>query len=891
MSHRPDPSSRTRRTLLGLAALPLAIGHGLASAQAWPNKGIKLVLPSGAGGGSDLFGRPLAEYMSQQLKVPVVVENRPGANGILAHETVVRQPADGYSLVISYPAAVIGNKLTQAKMSHDPLTDLQPIGRIGGGGGNTLIVNADVPVRNLKELVEWVRGKGGEVSYASWGIASGGHFIMEMLKHKLGMKLNHVPYKTVAQIPPDIISGVVPMAWIDSATPVTHVKAGRVRPIAVAAQRRLPQFPDAAPERTGRAIRSRNLVRAVCADWPAPRCPGAFEHGAQPVDPAARDSGLLRAEAECAGAHPHHARAIRAGTAARSRGLETPDRRLQDRPLSPKRSPVIPAQEIRAMTTPAAIDFSRLFGARSIAVIGASADEKTPSGQPLMHLRNLGYPGEVYPVNPRYEVIGQWRCYPSVSALPAAPDVALVAVAAERAPAVLEECGNKGIRFVIMITSGFAEMGEAGMAAQARLLETARRHGISMIGPNCQGMINAADGFSLGFGAPYGLRYNRGGISMTSQSGAWGNAVMILANQEGLGFRHYVSTGNEAQTTSLDLVDWYLDDPQTRLVVSYVEGFQDAHRLVSIGRKALELGKPYLLWKVGTSEAGARAAASHTANLGGEMALYRAAFEQSGIIEVTDVDDLADRAHALLTGRRPGGNRVAVISMSGGAGVLMADHCAAAGLELPTLSPDTLERLRAILPAFAGLNNPIDVTGNVSAREGSFVEALELILADPLVDMLGICLASISGPAGNQIAIDVARVCAATTKPVLVAWCADVERTREGYEALAAVGTPRYDTPVRCARGMDALWHFERARRDHERISAEPGAAPGAPGAAPGPGGPAGRPHRVSGQAGAGRLWHSGHERSAGHHGRTGGGPGRADRLSGGDEDRLADDS
>jgi acyl-CoA synthetase (NDP forming) len=474
------------------------------------------------------------------------------------------------------------------------------------------------------------------------------------------------------------------------------------------------------------------------------------------------------------------------------------------------------------MTTPAAIDFSRLFGARSIAVIGASADEKTPSGQPLMHLRNLGYPGEVYPVNPRYEVIGAWRCYPSVSALPAVPDVALVAVAAERAPAVLEECGRKGIRFVIMITSGFAEMGEAGVAAQARLLETARQHGISMIGPNCQGMINAADGFSLGFGAPYGLRYNKGGISMTSQSGAWGNAVMILANQEGLGFRHYVSTGNEAQTTSLDVVDWYLDDPQTRLVVSYVEGFQDAHRLVGIGRKALELGKPYLLWKVGTSEAGARAAASHTANLGGEMALYRAAFEQSGIIEVTDVDDLADRAHALLTGRRPGGNRVAVISMSGGAGVLMADHCAAAGLELPTLSPLTLERLRAILPAFAGLNNPIDVTGNVSAREGSFVEALELILADPLVDMLGICLASISGPAGNQIAIDVARVCAATTKPVLVAWCADVERTREGYEALAAVGTPRYDTPVRCARGMDALWHFERARRDHERISAEP---------------------------------------------------------------------
>jgi tripartite-type tricarboxylate transporter receptor subunit TctC len=184
--------------------------------------------------------------MSQQLKVPVVVENRPGANGILAHETVVRQPADGYSLVISYSAALIGNKLMLPKMSHDPLVDLQPIGRIGGGGGNVLIVNADLPVRNIKEMVDWVKARGVEVSYASWGIASGGHLVMEMMKHRLGMKLSHVPYKTVAQIPPDIISGVVPIAWIDSATPVTHVKSGRVRAIATAAQRRLPLFPEVA---------------------------------------------------------------------------------------------------------------------------------------------------------------------------------------------------------------------------------------------------------------------------------------------------------------------------------------------------------------------------------------------------------------------------------------------------------------------------------------------------------------------------------------------------------------------------------------------------------------------------------------------------------------------
>lgn len=463
-----------------------------------------------------------------------------------------------------------------------------------------------------------------------------------------------------------------------------------------------------------------------------------------------------------------------------------------------------------------------MFHARSIAVIGASPTTTKPSGQPLLHLKNMGYTGKVYPVNPRYDSVQGWPCYPDIAALPEVPDVALIAVPAEQVARQLIECGRKAITHVIVITSGFSEMGQGGEAAQAELVALAREHGITLVGPNCQGMISVGRGFSLGFGAPYGFQYNKGPISMTSQSGAWGNTVMLLANAAGLGFQNYQSTGNEAATTSLDLVDWYLDDPETGMVVSYVEGFKDAHRVVEIGRKALALNKPYLLWKVGSSEAGARAAASHTANLGGAMALYRAAFRQSGIIEVTDANELADRAQALLSPRKPSGNRVAVVTLSGGAGVLMADHCAPAGLELPELSPATLARLKEILPPYAGLNNPIDLTGNIAARQENMIEALRLVVNDPLVDLMGVCLAAASGPAGIQLAQWVAEVARGTDKPVLVAWVAIQATTQAGYNALAQAQVPRYDTPVRCVLGMDALWRFAKAQQDCLRIASEP---------------------------------------------------------------------
>jgi acyl-CoA synthetase (NDP forming) len=200
-----------------------------------------------------------------------------------------------------------------------------------------------------------------------------------------------------------------------------------------------------------------------------------------------------------------------------------------------------------------------------------------------------------------------------------------------------------------------------------------------------------------------------------------------------------------------------IDDPETRVIAGYVEGFQDAHRLLGIGRRALSAGKPVLVWKVGTSEAGARAAASHTANLGGSMALYRAAFRQSGIIEVKDVGDLADCAKALLPGRLPKGDRMAIVTISGGAGIAMADGAAEGGLQLPTLAPATVNALKEVLPSFAAIANPLDVTASLLNDANLLRVTLEQLANDPNVDMIGLALAAASGKLATELANEIVR--------------------------------------------------------------------------------------------------------------------------------------
>ena len=465
-------------------------------------------------------------------------------------------------------------------------------------------------------------------------------------------------------------------------------------------------------------------------------------------------------------------------------------------------------------------DLERFFNPRSIAIVGASQDLITISGQPLQHLISHGYAGRLYPVNPKYQEVLGVKCYPSIAVLPETPDLVLVLINASRVPGIVRECGARGVPFAIVFSSGYAEIGGAGVGLQRELAAAAAESGIAVLGPNCQGMINIAGSVYAGFGSVFFTKYDAGAVSMVSQSGGFGYSVMNLASKDGgVHFRQMVTTGNEIGVSTLDFIEYFIDDPETEIIVGYIEGLKDARRLVGVGRKALAKKKPVLAWKVGNSAQGQRAAASHTANLGGAMALYQAAFRQSGIIQVEDIQDVVDYCRAFRCGKRPQGNRVAIVTISGGAGILMTDECIARGMQLPELSPATAEKLRTIVPSFGSIANPVDVTAAIFDDLTMIRRTLQAIIDDPNFDSVAVINASLQGELADRVAAEIAGIARATDKPIFLAWSARDELAREAYGKLDALKIPHYKSPVRCGRALCALsWYADALRRDEARL-------------------------------------------------------------------------
>ena len=467
-------------------------------------------------------------------------------------------------------------------------------------------------------------------------------------------------------------------------------------------------------------------------------------------------------------------------------------------------------------------DLDRFFNPRSIAIVGASQDLGTISGQPLFHLKSHGYRGRLYPVNPRYTEILGVQCFPSLAALPEAPDLVLILINAARVAATLRQCGEKRVPFVIVFSSGYSETGGEGVAMQQELVDIAREFEIGVVGPNCQGMINVADGVFAGFGSVFKDEYAPGAVSMVSQSGGFGFSVMNLASKEGgLDFRQMVTTGNEIGLSTLDFMDYFIDDPRTAVIVGYIEGLKDAHRLVGIGAKALARRKPILAWKVGNTEQGQRAAASHTANLGGAMALYRAAFRQAGVIQVDDIQDVIDIGRAFRIRDLPRGNRIAIITISGGAGILMTDEVVSRGMQVPQLAPHTIATLRGIVPSFGSLLNPIDLTAGIFNNTELIRQALQPIIDDPNVDCIGMINASLQGELATKVAAEIARIAQTTDKPFFLCWSARDEVAVEAYASLDAARIPHYKSPVRCGRAAAAVCYYAEALRRRSSLAAE----------------------------------------------------------------------
>ncbi len=455
------------------------------------------------------------------------------------------------------------------------------------------------------------------------------------------------------------------------------------------------------------------------------------------------------------------------------------------------------------------MSFERLFHPRGIAIIGASADPTRIGGHPLRALQRAGYKGGIFPVNPRYPEIAGLSCFPTCTAIKSPCDVAIVAVPAALVAQAVRDCGAAGIGFAIILTAGFRETGPAGAKLEAELKEVAREANVRLIGPNCQGLISLQERMWAVFGSvSEETELQPGGVSCAFQSGGFGYAIVNLAEAQGVGFRYCVSSGNETDVAMPELLSAFLDDPGTHLVFGVMEGTPDARGLIELGRKSLTLGKPVLVWKSATSEVGAKAAQSHTANMTGRADLYRAAFRQAGLIEVDDVEPIVDIAKLVAHGRMPKGRNVGVLSISGGSGIVFADRAVEGGLVLPAFSETTVAALRQIIPAFGSIQNPADVTAGIFNDMSLLTRTIEIVLADDGVDQLCVLLASIPGAPATRAAEAIVAAARTTTKPIHVGWSGRRAKSEEAYRLLEAARVAVIPTPVRLAEAAARVAAF-----------------------------------------------------------------------------------
>jgi acyl-CoA synthetase (NDP forming) len=466
---------------------------------------------------------------------------------------------------------------------------------------------------------------------------------------------------------------------------------------------------------------------------------------------------------------------------------------------------------------------SAVFRPRAIAVVGASDDPVKIGGRPLAFLLRHGYAGRVYPVNPARATVQGLPAFPSLSAIPDAVDLAVVVVPAERVEESLEAAAAKGVQAAIVFSSGFAEVGEAGRAAQARLRALATRTGLRIVGPNCQGFAHLPSRLVATFASPFldpGLAV--GPIAMVSQSGAMAGMLYEMARAAGLGLNYWVSTGNEADVQAAEILGEVVEDPETRVACTYLEDVKDAGRLREALARAHRRGVPVFVLKSGRSAAGRRAASSHTGALAGEDAVYDAVFADWGAIRCADPAELLALPQAFLH-YRAAGSRVAILSNSGGLGVLSVDLCADLGLVPAEFTAQTTAILRAALPDFAAAANPVDLTAQMLTDPGMLTRVLPALEADPGVDAIVFQIALLGAATDlGRLVGDVASVARATAKVVAVS-CPQ----RPVVDAFRAGGVLAFEDPSVALRSIACLARVTARRpRWLSRVTAAPPPSP-----------------------------------------------------------------
>jgi len=451
----------------------------------------------------------------------------------------------------------------------------------------------------------------------------------------------------------------------------------------------------------------------------------------------------------------------------------------------------------------------QLFNPRGIAVVGASANPAAIGGKPISQLLSHGYTGEIIPVNPNRDEVQGLRCYPSIDEVPDGLDLAIVAVPAPVVPLVIEGCGRRGIPYALVLSSGFADAGGEGLSRQAELHRTAAEAGVRVVGPNCVGFISMAHKVYAGFGAFFDYSFEPGPVGFVTQSGGVGGSLLTVADEQGVRFSHFVHTGNAMDVDIETVLDAWVDDPTVEVLVTYIEGLGESGEFPRVAARALEAGKPLVVWKAGQSSASASAVVSHTGRMAGDMERYRAVFERYGVIEVDDSADMIDVLKMAQGTRRPSGGRVGVISVSGGAGVVAADTLEKMRmLDLAEFPEAAVQQIAAELPGFATAVNPVDVTAQIFNDPELFERVVGVLAEHDAVDQVLACVASVHSAVGERVARAIVDAATRLSVPIVVSWSARDELNADAFALLAEAGIPVFKSPERALKAMDRITRF-----------------------------------------------------------------------------------
>lgn len=463
-----------------------------------------------------------------------------------------------------------------------------------------------------------------------------------------------------------------------------------------------------------------------------------------------------------------------------------------------------------------------IFKPRTVAVIGASNQPGRWGYDMMMSILNYSqFRGKVYPINPRDKLVHGLSAYRSITDVPGPVDLAVIVVNAKQATAVMHQCAEKKIGGAVIITAGFAEIGSEGNRLQDELIEISVKNKIPFVGPNCMGIWTSAVGLNLCFFKPV----SPGPIAFVSQSGTMGDYLFDVSQARKYGFAKFISSGNQAGLDVCDYLEYLADDEDTKVVVLYIEGVNDGRRFIDVARKACRK-KPVLAYKIGKTEEGARAAATHTASLTGSTGLFEAACRQAGLILCDHMLEMFDFAEALGNQPLPTGNRVGIASGGGGFCVVTAEACAKAGLQVPVLSKSAQAEIREYLFEFSpNPTNPVDLI----ARKGhlAYANAIEVIARQDYIDGLIIMppYGKFSRDLSAEVMRDLVECCAIISdipgkynKPVLAFAMRDYNETAM-YEILKRGNIPFFESPETCARAMKALSAYAQYRLETRKAA------------------------------------------------------------------------